>query len=418
MIDFKGKRVTIVGLARSGVACAQLLKKNGAEVRVTDLNTNPEILKNSQILIKEGIDVEIGRHSEEFLKSSQIIVVSPGVREDSLPCIVAQRNGILIISEIEAAWHFCKAKVIAITGTNAKSTVTALTAEILKKKGYRAFVLGNIGKPFSGDVLKTSQDDFVCLEVSSFQLEKIKFFKPEVAVFLNFSCDHLDRYRDLEEYFEAKKKIFMNQDRRDFAVLNYSDPKIRKLEDHIRAKVLFFKEGENPNLDCLLVISSIFGIDKDTVLDIFRNFKGLEHRLESVDTIDGVEFINDSKSTNVSSTLWALRNIKKPLILIAGGRDKGLDFSKFKNEEILNKVKSLILIGEAKEKIRDVIRDFLETKEADTLEEAIYLGKSLAESGDCVLLSPMCASFDEFKDFEERGRVFKEIVKNLRFKRQ
>jgi len=412
--DFKDKIVTVVGLARSGIGCAKLLKNFGADVRVTDFNANSEILKNSQIISKEGIEVEVGKHSKEFLEKSQIIILSPGVKEDSIPCVFAKENKIPVISEIEVAWYFCKGRVIAVTGTNAKSTMVALIAEVLKKNGERAFVLGNIGESFSAHVLEIKENDFVCLEISSFQLEKIKFFKPDVSVFLNFSCDHLDRYKDIEEYFQAKKRIFMNQDEEDFAVLNYDDLKIRELKKEIKAKVLFFKENNlNPNLSCALKVCSIFGIDEERVLKVYKDFKGLEHRLEFVESIDSIDFINDSKSTNVNSTLWALRNIKRPVILIAGGRDKGLDFSPLKNREVLNKIRLLILVGEAKDKIKSVVGGLLEIKEAETLEEAVLLGKKKAKSGDCVLFSPMCASFDMFRDFEERGKVFKEIVRKL-----
>jgi UDP-N-acetylmuramoylalanine--D-glutamate ligase len=347
-------------------------------------------------------------------------VVSPGVKNKASPIIWAEKDNIPIISEIELAWLNCLGKIIAVTGTNGKSTVTALIGEILKSSGRKTFVLGNIGVPFCSRVQEVSSSDFVSLEISSFQLERISRFKPKVALILNFNQNHLDRHRDMHEYLEAKKKIFMNQDKDDYTVLNYADPIVKNLAGQTKAKVLYFntpnlkhlKFNLNPNQLAALTVASLFGITEELCLEVFKQFKGLEHRLEFVTQIDGVEFINDSKSTNVDSTIWALENITRPIILIAGGRDKGIDFSPL-SSLAKEKVKEMIVIGEARGKIKDAFGQFLPLLEAPSLEEAVKLSLRDAKKGDCVLLSPMCASFDMFDDFEHRGRIFKEIVNQL-----
>jgi UDP-N-acetylmuramoylalanine--D-glutamate ligase len=245
-------------------------------------------------------------------------------------------------------------------------------------------------------------------------LERINTFKPKIAVMLNFSCNHLDRYKNIEEYLEAKKRIYMNQDKSDYLVLNAQDPVVGELAGESKAKVIFFLEEQNlnPNQSAVLAVGSILGIDKGVCLDVFREFKGIEHRLEYVAEINNIRFINDSKATTVDSSLWALKNILEPVVLIAGGKDKGIDY-----RAILHlarkKVKEVILIGEAKEKIEEAFRGFLSIQKAPTLEDAVKQAYLKAKPGDCVLLSPMCSSFDMFGDYEERGRVFKKAVYDL-----
>jgi UDP-N-acetylmuramoylalanine--D-glutamate ligase len=422
--DYKNKKVAVVGLARSGIAAANLLKDLGAEVFATDSGSGAALTAQAQDLRGRGISVELGGHTLDFIRNKDLVVVSPGVNNKSQALIWAGQLRIPVISEIELAWSVCPAKVIAITGTNGKTTVTALTAEVLRAKGSRAFALGNIGRPFSQEVVNLAGDDFVSLEVSSFQLERIDKFRPKVSVILNFRPDHLDRYKDMPEYLEAKKRIFMNQDKDDYLVLNDDDSVVRDLAKEAKARVSYFggHQGEessgkapfnlNPNHLAVMAIAGIFGVSGGECLEVFKNFKGVEHRLEQVRSVREIEFINDSKATNVDSTAWALRNIRKPAILIAGGRDKNSDYREISGL-IKQKVKLLVVIGEAKEKIRSQLKESAVIQDASSLEEAVSVSFRQARSGDCVLLSPMCASFDMFKDYEHRGRVFKEIVSKL-----
>lgn len=418
---FKNKKVSIVGLGRSGLACANLLHDLGAQVSVTDNNDN-ELTRSNVIKLKsKNIRFELGKHSREFIRDKDFVVVSPGIPDTALPIIWGKEFNIPIISEIEVAGILCPATVIAVTGTNGKTTVTTLIGKILEAKQEKIFVCGNIGNPFSGEVTKIGSEDFVSLEVSSFQLEKIKTFKPKISVILNFSSNHLDRYKDMQEYLIAKKRIFMNQDESDYLVLNYDDPILKNLDKESKAKVVFFHSTFtvchspiilNPNHSAVLAVASILGIDKELVDAVFREFKGIEHRLEYVTEINKIKFINDSKSTTVDSTIWALNNIDSSVILIAGGRDKGGEFSAIL-QLLQKKVKELILIGEAKKKLKKTFKGFLSIAEAASLEEAVGFAFYKAKPGDCILLSPMCASFDMFANYEERGKVFKKAVYRL-----
>jgi UDP-N-acetylmuramoylalanine--D-glutamate ligase len=414
---FKNKKVTVVGFARSGLACVNLLFDLGAKVSVTDNQDNDSTRLNASKLKSKNIKIEIGKHSPEFIKDKDLIVVSPGVAETALPIVLAKQFKIPIVAEIELAWILCPAAVIAVTGSNGKTTVTTLIGKILEAKGEKVFVCGNIGNPFCGEVQKLQAGDFVCLEVSSFQLETIQEFKPKVSVILNITCNHLDRYKNIEEYLAVKKRIFMNQDKSDYSVLNYNDPVVKELAKEIKAKVVYFSKTPdlNPNEAAVLAVGSILSINKELCLKVLKEFKGIEHRLEYVTEINNITFINDSKSTTVDSTVWALKNIPQPVILIAGGRHKGVDYSVIL-DLIHKKVREVILIGEAREKIKNALRGFLAIYEAPTLEEAVNLAFSKAKSGDCVLLSPMCSSFDMFSNYEERGNCFKKAVKELLLK--
>ncbi|MCM8796008.1 MAG: UDP-N-acetylmuramoyl-L-alanine--D-glutamate ligase [Candidatus Omnitrophica bacterium] len=411
---FKNKKVTVVGLGRSGLACANLLYDLGAMVFVTDRCDNKITRENIRKLKSEKISFELGRHSENFIKGRDLVVVSPGVPDDALPVVWAKNYNIPVISEIELGGILCSGTIIAITGTNGKTTVTTLIARILETAGKKVFLLGNIGNPFCGEVARIKENDFVCLEVSSFQLSHTQSFKPKIAVILNFSCNHLDRHSSLKAYLNAKKRIFMNQDSSDYLVLNFDDKEVRRLAEEAKANIVYFSRSDNlnPNEQAALSVVSILGIDRALAISVFKEFKGLEHRLEYVMEIKGIKFINDSKCTTIDSTIWAFQNVSGKVVLIAGGKDKGNDYSLIL-PFIRQKVKAMVLIGESKEKIKTAFAGILPIKEANSLEDAVEQAYALASSGDSVLLSPMCASFDMFDNYEERGRVFKKAVYNL-----
>ncbi|MDD4940202.1 MAG: Mur ligase family protein [Candidatus Omnitrophica bacterium] len=411
---FRSKNVAVAGLARSGFACAKLIEGLGARVSVTDNQSSDLTRGYADQLKQKNIKVEIGAHTEGFIKGKDMLILSPGIPDTALPVIWARKFNVPVISEIELAWMLCPSYVIAVTGSNGKTTVTTLIGRVLEASGRKAFVCGNIGNPFCGEVEKMAAEDFVSLEISSFQLEKIRGFKPRIALILNFTRNHLDRYRDMEEYLEAKKRVFMNQDGGDYLVLNGEDPVCRGLAQGALPKTAYFSSapGSNPNYAAVLAVASILGIDKELCLRVFSGFKGIEHRLEDVQMINDVQFINDSKSTTVDSTLWAFKNISRPILLIAGGKDKGSDYGAV-SDLIRQKARAVILIGEAKGKIKSALRGTADIKEASTLEEAVGLAYLSAKRGDCVLLSPMCSSYDMFRDYEERGRVFKKSVIDL-----
>lgn len=423
-MDLKGRKVTVVGLGKSGVSACNLLVEVGAQVSITECLDSPKIRENIRSLNQKNItDIEIGRHTEDLIAGRDLVVASPGVATQSLPICWAKKRGILVIGEIELAFAFCPSPIIAITGTNGKTTVSMLLGEIFRQAGRKCVVCGNIGNPFTGEVLRLSSRHIVVLEVSSFQLETIDKFKPRVAVILNLSIDHLNRHSGFDEYFTAKCRIFSNQDENDWAVFNEEDPHRLAMAAKTKAKLLYFGIGKykkydanfNNNHFAALTISSLFAIPESIAITACRHFRGIEHRMEQVAQIQGVEFVNDSKATNVDSTLWALNSIKKPIVLIAGGRDKGSNFT-IAQEQIKDNVRAMVLLGEAKEKIEEAFQDLVRIEAATTLSQAVRDAFCLARPGDCVLLSPMCASFDMFSDYAERGRVFKQAVHSLKLK--
>lgn len=411
---FKNKKISIIGFARSGLSCANLLFDLGADVHITDARDNEFIRKNLAKLKSGGMKVELGKHSIEFIQGSDLVVVSPGVPDTALPVSWAKKFRIPLLSELEVSSMLCPAQIIAVTGSNGKTTVTTLIGKILQAGKKTAFVCGNIGNPFSGEVFKMEQSDYAVVEVSSFQLEKIEKFKPKIAVITNFSKNHLDRYKDMREYLEAKKRVFMNQDDSDYLVLYKDDPVLSRAAAESAAKKVYFQraDGLNPNQAAVLAVGEILNIDKQLIGQVFRDFKGIEHRMEEVAEINKIRFINDSKATTVDSAIWALNSVSGPVVLIAGGRDKGVDY-RLILDSARDKVKEVILIGEAGNKIKQALADFLNIEQADSLKEAVDKAYHKAKAGDSVLLSPMCSSFDMFQDYEHRGRVFKELVHNL-----
>lgn len=410
----------VIGLGKSGFSAAKLLLKKKVKVKVTDCDDNISLRQKARLLRRLGAEVELGAHRERFYKGASMYIISPGVNKDNPVVEYVRRKNHIMISEIELAWMFSPAKIIAITGTNGKTSVTTYTYKILKKAGLPVYMAGNIGMPFTEIVLKLKSYDLVVLEVSSFQLENIIYFHPFIAVLLNIAEDHLDRYKNIEEYLDAKFNIFKNQNSKDIAILDLTCDLISIRVKKISAQILDVSKLKLPGLDSnkkfVYAIGKSIGIDERFLLIEMDKLKALRHRIEDLGTVSGVRFINDSKATNPHATKWALKNINSDVILIAGGRDKNTDF-KFVKEEVAEKVKALILLGEAKNKILSALGGFVEVvKIVSDLNEAVKISLKLANQGDTILLSPMCASFDMFKNYEERGDKFREIVQSLKLK--
>ncbi|HPM42922.1 MAG TPA: UDP-N-acetylmuramoyl-L-alanine--D-glutamate ligase, partial [Candidatus Omnitrophota bacterium] len=355
--DLRNKRVTVVGLGNSGYNAANLLLDLGAQVLVTDSGGGDSTLAYAESLEQRGACVETGRHTEDFVKRSSLVVLSPGVEDSSSPVLWAVRHNIPIIGEMELGYRYCKGKIIAITGTNGKSTVTTLIGDMLKCGGKHTVVCGNIGNSLCGEIPRISEDSWVVLEVSSFQLERIEYFKPHIALILNITDDHMDRYKTFGEYFAAKEKVFKNQFSDDYLVLNYDAENLRPFKNLARSKVFFYSrmspvngaylEGQDiicessgmpvkvlslsdislkgvhntENVTACVLASTLAGVRPDRIREAVRNFKGLHHRVEPVEVIDGIQYIDDSKGTTVDSTKRALESFEKGVILIAGGKD-------------------------------------------------------------------------------------------------
>ncbi len=448
----KNKRVTVIGLGNSGLNAALLLKDTGALVRVTEAGDSRAVRKNAAILDDKKIVYEIGRHTKDFIKSSELVVASPGVEDSSIAIRWADELNVPIISEMELGYRYCKGKIIAITGTNGKSTVTTLIGQILKDGNKDTVVCGNIGNSLCGEIGRINEGTWVVLEVSSFQLERIVNFKPAIAIILNITDDHMDRYDKFGDYFDEKLKVFKNQDERDILILNRDAGELSGLGKVARSKIIYYSRLSNTNGSFLrgtrvvsvagavpeedvcelndirlkglhnienvlvsVLAGSLAGIKPAYMKNTIKNFTGLRHRFETISIIDGVEYIDDSKGTTVDSTLRALESCARPVILIAGGKDKNSDYSLVK-DIVREKVKCLVLIGEAKNRMRELLGEVVQTCEASTMQEAVELARSLAKADDLVLLSPMCSSFDMFKDYKERGDIFKKAVLGLGMK--
>ena len=450
-MDFRNKKVAVVGLGNSGIESALLLYAEGAIVSVTDNADNENVRRNAKILQEKYIDLEVGAHTRPFLEDAEILVVSPGVEPGALPLRFAAENNIPVISELELGYLFCKGPIVAITGTNGKSTVVSLLGEILRRGGKRVNVCGNIGNALTGEVKNIGKETIAVLETSSAQLERIKFFRPKISAILNITEDHLDKYKNFDEYLAAKEKIFLKQKDKDIAILNYDDPALRKLYGlkKIACKVLCFSKekkvegiycekgdlkiflsgktkllfrlpdtrlkGEH-NLENILAASLaavLLGVRKEAIEGAVKDFTPLGHRFEKVACINGIDFIDDSKATNIDSTYRALESMNEKVILIAGGKDKKLSYEKI--TPLLKKhVKKIILIGETRSKMRAIYEKFVMVEEAGTLEEAVKKAYKSASDKETVLLSPMCSSFDMFRDYKHRGEVFRQAVGKLK----
>lgn len=429
MLNLENRKVTIVGAQKSGIALSRLIAQLKGIPKVTD-QREAEKFDSSLLedLQKQGVVLEFGGHTRAFVEDSDLLVLSPGVRFDSSCVQWAREKNILVLGEIEFACQWCDKPIICVTGSNGKTTVVHLIRDVINASGKRACLCGNVGTPFSDYVLDLDSFDYIVLEVSSFQMEsllardsshpEVKRFQPHIAVLLNFNENHLDRHKDLEEYFEAKVKMFSNQTEQDFAVLNYANDRIRALEKRLGAQVRFFNDPdnqyrhiENQNHRAVSEVADILGVSL-VCKRVFDTFQGVEHRMEKVRILDAVEYINDSKSTTAEALRWALKQISKPIYLICGGKDKNIDFSVLK-ELVGQKVKKIFAIGEASDKVLKTFESVVSVETCQSLEHAVLSAKKSASSGSCILLSPMCASFDMFDNFEHRGKVFKEIVNSL-----
>jgi UDP-N-acetylmuramoylalanine--D-glutamate ligase len=450
-MELNGKRVLVVGLGRSGVASALFLKSRGAQVTVSDAKSEDELREQIPTLLDAGIAVETGGHGERTFRNQDLIVISPGVPVDSQPLTQARALGTPVIGEIELASQLLPGPIIAITGSNGKTTTTTLVGEILAASGLKTLVGGNIGTAAISLAEKASADTAIVLEVSSFQLETIRTFRPKVAVILNITPDHLDRHGTFSAYVSAKARIFENQHADDFAVLNADDPICVELAGRTKSNLFWFSRkrdvdsgafvrdtqivfrrngSEQPvmpvseiplkgahNLENVLAAvcaGALMGCAVDKIRAAVGNFKAVEHRLEYVATVQGVDYYNDSKATNVDATIKALESFPANIHLILGGKDKGSDYTVL-NELLRERVKCVYTIGAAAEKIRSHINGATRIVPSGTIDAAVKQATATAQSGDIVLLAPACASFDQFQNYEHRGKIFKQLVRNLPF---
>ncbi len=446
----RSKPVLVAGLGKSGFSAAKLLSKVGAEVIVVDQKDNLELRSRAKLLKNQGIKVNLDyRFETNVLDGKSLMLVSPGIPPDSLLMRKAREIDLPIYSEVELAYWFSEVPIIGITGTDGKTTTTTLVGKILSKAGLKVILAGNIGNPLSQAVLDANQSgvDYLVTELSSFQLKYTKFFRPVVSCLLNIATDHLDWHEDVQDYFQSKKKIIANQSSGDWLVLNADDDKIANLSS--RAKTVYFSQRKVvhgvylsdgkiisnlnldngtslPLLDCgslsqaanwnlenimaSIAVCLPLGASRQDIVDSITGFTGLEHRLEFVGKWDGVSYVNDSKATNPHSAIRALMSFNEPVVWLAGGQSKGSSFTDLA-KVARDKVKTAILFGESAGKLKETLDKVnLTAVVANRFDQAVNLARKTASSGDVVLLSPACASFDMFKDYAERGNCFKELV--------
>jgi UDP-N-acetylmuramoylalanine--D-glutamate ligase len=447
-MDVKGKRVLVVGMGKSGIASALFLADQGARVAVSDTRSEEELHHEIPQLLDHGVGVEAGYHGERTFKEQELIVISPGVPYDVPQLVQAQQAGIPVIGEVELAARFLKGRFVAITGSNGKTTTTTLVGEIIAAGGKHTLVGGNIGTPAISFVGSATDDTWIVLEVSSFQLETVEMFHPKIAVVLNVTPDHLDRHHTFENYAAAKSRIFENQTAADSAVLNADDATCVAMARKTKAAVYWFSRQQSVERGAFVYDDRIFWRDTAVEQEIMpvseiglkgahnvenvlagvaagmlaaiapaeirkavAAFKAVEHRLEYVATVRGVTYFNDSKATNVDATIKALESFPGRIHLILGGKDKGSDYSVL-NPLLAERVKRVYTIGAAAAKIESQIKG-VQVVSAATLDNAVRQAAEIATAGDIVLLAPACASFDQFVSYEHRGRVFKDLVRQL-----
>lgn len=450
-MECKGKKILVLGAGISGIAVAGILQQLGAQVTLSDTKPAESIKHDVKGVAAQGVVLALGDQNESLLEGTDYVVLSPGVSIYSPLVAKAQQKGITVMSEIEVAYRLCKAPIVAITGTNGKTTTTTLTGEILRAAGQEVVVGGNIGLALSQEVKDVSAGGVVVAEISSFQLEGVIQFRPHIAAILNLTPDHIDRHGSLDTYRDMKERIFANQTAEDYLILNYDDPAVRDMASRAKSQVVFFsrlkaldsgvfvQDGtiritwQNKTVDICAVDSikikgahnvenalaacgaAFFaGAKPADMAKVLAEFPGVEHRIEPVTTVNGVTYYNDSKATNPESSIKALEAFSGHIILIAGGRDKKTDLGEFMRL-IKERVDHLILIGEAAERFNQaaVQHGVANIHFAEDFTGAVNLAHQLAHPPQVVLLSPACASYDMFNNYEERGRIFKDLVRAL-----
>ena len=458
MMELADKHITVVGLGKTGMALARFLNKRGARVVVTDMAAENDLGPQVQELRQMNIPLEAGRHNPEIFQGADFIVLSPGVPHTIAPVVLAQESGTVVMGEIELASRFIREPIVAVTGTNGKTTTTELLGDMLKRSGMNVFVGGNIGNPLIGYVDAGQRADAVVAEISSFQLDTIDNFRAKIAVLLNITIDHLDRYPDFEAYAASKMRLFENQQTDDIAVLNGSDPLVRSLTRDLKNKKLMYPQPGKTEDGALINGSHIrfqfndpgqlntsglgqwsldvsrinlrgrhnlenacaaglaafaAGARPESIQEALNRFQGGAHRLEYLKTIDEIEFYNDSKATNVDAVIRAVQCFSKPVVLIMGGLDKGSDFTPLR-EILPGHVKGLVVLGSAAGLIASALGDLAPTTTVTTMAEAVTQARQAASPGEVVLLSPGCASFDMYDNYARRGDDFRQLVLKLK----
>lgn len=435
------KNLGVLGLGKSGVAAANLAAKLGYDVFASDSGRKRKIKE-----LNKKVNTEFGKHSDKIL-DSDVIVKSPGIHSDIPILKKAIKKKIIVISELAFSLENSKyKKIIAITGTNGKTTTTDLTSKIIKSVYKESIVVGNIGMPLSDKALKTGKGTYITMELSSYQLEDTPDFRPNISVLLNITPDHLEHHKTMNAYIKAKQNVFINQRRGDFAILNYDDKLCRRISSKVKANLIYFskkalnkgifynngkiviKVGKkhfeiepkinivgSHNIENILAataVAYVAGVNPKDIEKVISRYRGVEHRIEFVKTVNGTDYYNDSKSTNIDSTRVALESFDKNVLIIMGGRDKGFPYLPLRNL-VKDKVKAIFLIGEASNKIRKDLNRTTNFYDCDNIENAVKQIYKISTPCDTVLLSPACASFDQFKNFEERGNIFKQLVRKL-----
>ncbi|HEX4284030.1 MAG TPA: UDP-N-acetylmuramoyl-L-alanine--D-glutamate ligase [Terracidiphilus sp.] len=451
-MELKGKKVLVVGLGKSGLAAALFLRRHGAQVTVSDMRSAEALAKDIPALLDEGIMVEAGGHGLLTFRRQDLIVVSPGVPLDTPELVQARNFGRPVIGELELAARFLRGKTLAITGSNGKTTTTTLVGEILEEAGFNTLVGGNIGVPVVALIDESTPETWAVLEVSSFQLESTEEFHPAIAVLLNITPDHLDRHGTFENYARAKERIFAVQTADDCLVLNADNARAAQAAPRAKSRVYWFSldrtvpqgawveaghvvyraakdaptetiiplsgiplKGEHnvENVLASVCAARLAGAPPDAIRRAIEKFKAVEHRLEFVTTVNGVEFFNDSKATNVDATAKAVAAFSTPIHLILGGKDKNSDYTQLA-QLLRQNVRAIYTIGSAAPKIESQLRGVVSLHSCETLDKAVSAAAASARPGEVVLLAPACSSFDQFESYEHRGRVFKELVNEWR----
>jgi UDP-N-acetylmuramoylalanine--D-glutamate ligase len=448
MMELKGKKVLVVGLGKSGLAAALFLRRHGAQVTVSDIRSAEALAKDIPALLEEGIMVEAGGHGLLTFRRQDLIVVSPGVPLDTPELAQVKSFGLPVIGELELAGRFLRGKILAITGSNGKTTTTSLVGAILQEAGIPTLVGGNIGVPVVSLIDESTDATWSVLEVSSFQLESTERFHPAIAVILNITPDHLDRHGSFDNYARAKERIFARQTAQDYVVLNADNARTAAAGSHSTAPVYWFSlertvpqgawveagfvvfrsskeaatekimplsgiplKGEHnvENVLAAVCASRLAGVLPEGIRSAVEKFKAVEHRLEYVATLNGVEFYNDSKATNVDATAKAIAAFSAGIHLILGGKDKNSDYAQL-SQLLRERVRAVYTIGSAAAKIESQLRGVISLHSCETLDKAVSAAAAAAHPGEVVLLAPACSSFDQFESYEHRGRVFKELV--------